>query len=140
MNMLQSEHMPRIFTEMKPYKSGWMKTQKETIKLCNETRTVIQVLIAPDPNQVILMALGGSVSAGIDHAGFSCNAVRRFIPKDSRTSIKFLPPGADETLRMASPKVFVTVLSEDALKSWDTDIVMQKGDKVRIYVNNTDCA
>ena len=130
--------MPRIFTQVTPFKSGFMKVKKETIKLCNETRDVIQLLVAPDPNQVMLMELGGGVSA--DGAGISCNAVRRFVPKDSRTSKKFLPPGAAEKLRLASPKVFVTVLSDDSLKSWDTDLVMQWGDTIRIYVNNTQFA
>jgi hypothetical protein len=140
MYVLQSEHMPRIFTQVTPFKSGFMKVQKETIKLCNETRDVIQLLVAPDPNQVMLMELGGGVSADISGAGISCNAVRRFVPKDSRTSKKFLPPGAAEKLRLASPKVFVTVLSDDSLKSWDTDLVMQWGDTIRIYVNNTQFA
>jgi hypothetical protein len=129
--------MHRIFTETKTYKAGLLKMRKDTIKLCNETRVVIQLLVAPDPNQVILMQIGGEVSAGISGAGISCNAARRFVPRDSRTSKKYLPPGAVEKLRMASPKVFVTVLSDDSLKDWDTDLVMEGGDILRIYGKDT---
>ena len=128
--------MQRIFTESKPNRS-LLKVQKDTIRLCNETHEVIQLMIAPDPNQVVLMKLGGKIGAGIDGAGISCTATRGYVPRDTRTSKKFLPPGAMEKLRLPSPKVFVTVVSNDSLKEWDRDIVMMKGDTLRVYVSSS---
>ncbi len=136
MSALQSGYMQRIFTELKP-KSGWLKGLTDIIKLCNETKEDIQLMVAPDPNQVVLMKIGGDVSGGVSGAGISCNAVRQFVPRDARTCKKSLKPGAVEVLRLPSDKVYVTVLRNYSLKEWDTDIVMMKGDTLRVYIEDS---
>jgi hypothetical protein len=128
--------MPRIFTLLEPYKSGILKMRADTIEVTNETMEVILLLIAPDPNQVIQMAYGGGVSAGMGGAGLHCHAASQFVPRDGKTTKKSVPPGAVEKLRMSGPKVYVTVLSDDSLKVWDTDIIMKKSDKLRVYASS----
>ncbi len=86
-------HVPNIYiyTELKPYKPGLLKVQKDIIKLCHETNMDVRLLVAPDPNQVVWMQYGGDAGAS-----FSCKAIRKFVPKDAKTSIKTLKSGTVE--------------------------------------------
>jgi hypothetical protein len=122
---------------LEPYKSGVisMRMRANKIKIINETSQVILLLIAPDPNQVVLMENGRGVSAGMDGAGLHFHAASQFVPRDGKTTKKSVPSGAVEELRMSSPKVFVTVLSEDSLNAYDTDIMMEKSDTLRVYAS-----
>jgi hypothetical protein len=131
--VLQSEGTTGVFTRLVLYQPRMLWSRKDKITIINETSEIIQVLIAPDPNQVILMERGAGVSAGLDGVGVYGHIARRFVPKDGKTTKKLMPPNTVEVLRLNSPKVYVTVLSDDSMKEWDKDIVMHKSDKLQIY-------